>query len=84
MPEPQRNGFAPGDVVAAEESNALRMSLHPTRSLDLRALARLEMNPDVLTHFLQDETPMDLRDGAWRGGLPSCGSRWRTRPDRPT
>jgi pimeloyl-ACP methyl ester carboxylesterase len=55
--------FLSGDAAAADDFNTLCMPLYATQPLDLEALGRIEMNPDVLAHFMHEWNTMDLRDG---------------------
>lgn len=55
--------FLSGDTSAAEDFDALCLPLYDTLPIDGEVLARIEMNPDVLAHFLHEWNTMDLRDG---------------------
>lgn len=55
--------FLSGDASAADDFNATCMPLYSTGPLDFEMLGRIEMNPDVLPHFLNEWNAMDLRVG---------------------
>lgn len=62
--------FLSGDASVADDVNALCLPLYSTRLLDLDMLGRIEMQPDVLVHFMDEWNAMDLRDGLGHVACP--------------